>query len=326
MGLRRKKILPPLRRRIEELLETRKPGEVFEILQPTRERVSLSAIYKIRRSKSKKVRETGAPQKPLDFPSLLKQLNLPSWINQEQLEHLEGKEQRDERGGMDIITYPRGIGIRQQLEFFKGCFLDINPRSQSFWRPLDDENVMAQLHGHLRDKAFWEQVEGSEGFIKKAKECEAPLDATRGKFTSAGKKLAERTSAAGPTPTASVTNEWARDVCHRALGRPLGLEDLPEYGETSSELTSYSSILYRGPDVAKAKQKHQKLVEDFINSRKEFKEFNLIVSLMKDLQNLRQQIIARINQCLQDREYIHYYCPSCPVYPYIKDFPPQERT
>ena len=48
MGIRRKKVSDRLRRRVEELLETRTPTEVFEILQGTRDQISRSEIYKIR--------------------------------------------------------------------------------------------------------------------------------------------------------------------------------------------------------------------------------------------------------------------------------------
>lgn len=53
MGIRRKKVSDRLRRRVEELLETRTPAEVFEILQGTRDQISRSEIYKIRGTKVK---------------------------------------------------------------------------------------------------------------------------------------------------------------------------------------------------------------------------------------------------------------------------------
>jgi hypothetical protein len=314
MGLRRKKILPPLRRRIEELLETRKPGEVFEILQPTRERVSLSAIYKIRRSKSKKVRETGAPQKPLDFPSLLKQLNLPSWINQEQLEHLEGKEQRDERGGMDIITYPGGLGIRQRLEFFRGCFSEINPRSVSFWHPQDEEEiVMIQLRGHLPDKGFWDKV---KDFIAKDEEYKILRNRAYERYTSAGEKLAPlEPPGSPPTLNPHITSSWARRVLVRALSPELGLSEHFEYyhhKEKDGDFTLHDEeLIYRGPDDVAAERKHRDLVDDFINNHRE--EFNQTVSLMKNLRQLRQQIFARVDKCLRGRQYSYNYCPDCPA-------------
>ncbi len=94
--------------------------------------------------------------------------NLPFWVVQAQQDHLEGKGQQDERGGIDIITYPGGIGIRQLLQRFQGCFLDIGPWSRSVWHPLDDhESMMIRLRCHLRDEAFWSQV---KDFSEKARE------------------------------------------------------------------------------------------------------------------------------------------------------------
>ena len=50
MGIRRKNILDPLKRRVVELLQQgKKPKEVYEIFEGTRNQLSLSAIYKIRR-------------------------------------------------------------------------------------------------------------------------------------------------------------------------------------------------------------------------------------------------------------------------------------
>lgn len=54
MGIRRRKVSDRLRRRVEELLGTRTPTEVFEILQGTRDQISHSEIYKIRGSKRKR--------------------------------------------------------------------------------------------------------------------------------------------------------------------------------------------------------------------------------------------------------------------------------
>lgn len=237
-------------------------------------------------------------------------VNLPPWVNQAQREHLEGREQRDELGeGIGVVTYPGGIGIRQQLEFFKGCFPEIAPQSHTFGHPLD-EIIMAQLHGHLRDEAFWSRA---EDFREKAKKCDALLDAAHEKFTSAGEKLI-RLSASG---LARITSGWERQVVYQALGPPLGLKNLPRYlvdiiaKEGGSTLTYYE-LLYSGPDAAdaeKAKQIHQQLVEDF----KQTEEFSLLVGLMKDLQNLRPQILARIDQCLRGREYSYNYCPDCPA-------------
>jgi len=81
--------------------------------------------------------------------------------------------------------------------------------------------------------------------------------------------------------------------------------------EGGSQLTCYE-LLYSGPDAAdaeKAKHKHQQLVEDFTQTE----ESNLMVSLMKNLRNLRQQILARIAQCLRGKEYSYNSCPDCPA-------------
>ncbi len=159
-------------------------------------------------------------------------LNLPPWVNQAQWEHLEGREQRDELvEGIGVATYPCGTSIREELALFKNSFSDIDLQNRVFWIPKDDI-VMAQLRGHLPDKAFWELIEGSEGFIKKAKELEGLLGTAREKFASAGEELAE-------------------------------------------ELAP--------------------------------------VNLMKPLRDLRQQILARIDQCLRGREYSYNYCPDCPA-------------
>lgn len=235
-------------------------------------------------------------------------VNLPPWVNQAQWEHLEGREQRDDLGGMEIIAYPGGIGICQQLELFKGCFPEIDPRNRSFGQPLD-EIIMAQLHGHLRDEAFWSRA---EDFWEKAKKCDALLDAAYERFTSAGEELVLLSS---PDLT-KITSEWARQVVYQAFGPRLGFKNLPRYlvdisKEGGSTLTCYG-LLYSGPDAAdaaKAKQKHQQLVENFTQTE----EFNLMVSLMKDLHNLRQQILTRIDQCLRGREYSYNYCPDCPA-------------
>lgn len=240
-------------------------------------------------------------------------IRLPYWVDRAQWEHLEGREVTQWTEGREIITgvvtYPGGISIRQQLEFFKGWFPEIDPRSQPFCRLPDDENVMAQLLGHLPDKAFWSQV---EDFGEKAKKCDTLLDAAYEKFTLAGEELV----LLSPPDLARITSEWARQVVYQALGPQLGFENLPQYlvdvlREGGSLLTCYD-LLYSGPDAAdaaKAKQKHRELVEDFTQAE----EFNLIVSLMKDLQNLRQQIIARIDQCLRKKEYSFNYCPDCPA-------------
>jgi len=240
--------------------------------------------------------------------------NLPPWVNRAQWEHLEGKEQRDELGeGIGIVTYPRGTSIRQELELFKNSFSDINPRSQSFWVPKD-EIVMAQLHGHLPDKAFWELIEGSEGFIKKAKECEELLDAAREKFASAGKELAPlQLVVTGSVPDVYITSGWVRRVLVRALSRELGFSEPSKYYPRELKEGDFiledEEMIYRGPDVAKAERKHRELVKDFIESE----GFSPIVNLMKDLRNLLPQIFARIDQCLRGREYSYNYCPDCPA-------------
>ncbi len=236
-------------------------------------------------------------------------VRLPPWVNQAQWEHLEGREQRDDLGGMGIITYPGGIGIRQQLELFGGYFPEVDPRDRSFYRPLD-EIIMAQLHGHLPDEAFWSRA---EDFWEKAKECGALLDAAYAKFTSAGEELV-RSSASG---LARITSGWERQAVYQALGPPLGSKNLPQYlvdiskEHGGSTLTCYEQ-LYSGPDAAdaeKAKQIHQQLVEDF----KQTEEFGQLVGLMKDLQNLRPQILTRVDQCLRGREYSYNYCSDCPA-------------
>lgn len=234
---------------------------------------------------------------------------LPPWVNQAQWEHLEGREQRGDLVGMEIITYPGGIGIRQQLELFKDCFPEIAPQSRTFGHPLD-EIIMAQLHGHLRDEAFWSRA---EDFREKAKKCDDLLDAAHAKFTSAGEKLV-RLSASG---LAKITSGWERQVVYQALGPPLGFKNLSRYlvdiiAKEGGSILTYYEQLYRGPDVGdaeKAKRIHQQLVEDF----KQTEEFSLLVGLMKDLQNLRPQILARIDQCLRGREYSYNYCPDCPA-------------
>lgn len=131
-------------------------------------------------------------------------LNLPPWVNQAQREHLEGREQQDEREGISIVTYPGGIAIRQQLELFKDCFPDIYPGSYSLYHPLDDENVMAQLRGHLPDEAFWSRV---KDFGEKAKKCDALRDAACERFTS-GEELTSIEPSRGPEPDEYITSGW----------------------------------------------------------------------------------------------------------------------
>lgn len=241
--------------------------------------------------------------------------HLPPWVNQAQQDHLDG--------------------IRQLLERFRDCFLDINPRNRSFWHPLD-EDAMTQLRGHLRDKAFWSHV---KDFSEKSKECESLLDSAYEKFTSAGEKLAPLESPTGPLcrkasppapersasisqndvptglpPNAYITSGWARQVAVLALSPELGLERQQyHHGKLKDGdclLISYNEYLYIGPDGKAAEQKHNELVNGFIKT----KEFSRIVNLMKELRDdLRQQIVARIDQCLRKREYSFNYCSDCPA-------------
>lgn len=54
MGIRRKNITPRRRENIEKSLARRSPREVYEALRNTRDRVSLSTVYKIRRESQRK--------------------------------------------------------------------------------------------------------------------------------------------------------------------------------------------------------------------------------------------------------------------------------
>lgn len=238
-------------------------------------------------------------------------LNLSPWVVQAQQAHLEGIERYEVFNGLETTTYPGGLGVRQRLEFFTGCFLEINPRNQRFWVPLSDHDiVMIQLRGHLPDEAFWKQV---DDFVGKAKKCETLLDASCESFTSVGEELAPLQPVRGPAPNAYITSHWGHKVIVRALSPELGIsreqyhhhelkdgDFLLEYDETP---------IYLGSDDVAAKQRHQQLAEDF----RQTDEFKLVVSLMKKLRNLRQQILARINQCLRKREYSFNYCPDCPA-------------
>ncbi|GAI72973.1 unnamed protein product, partial [marine sediment metagenome] len=152
-------------------------------------------------------------------------VKVPAWVVQEQLYHLEGREQRDEREGIGIVTYPGGIAIRQQLELFKGRFPDVYPGSYSLYHPLDDENVMAQLRGHLPDEAFWSRV---KDFWEKAKKCDALRDAACERFTS-GEKLAPLEPSRGPTPDEYITSGWAHRVLVRALSPELEGKECGKY-------------------------------------------------------------------------------------------------
>jgi len=228
-----------------------------------------------------------------------KMKHLPPWVNQAQQDHLDG--------------------IRQLLERFQDCFLDINPSNRRLWAPLSDhETVMIQLHGHLRDEAFWSQV---KDFSEKARECESLLDSAYERFTSAGKKLAPlepltgwpSEKRCGSPPDAYITSGWARQVVVLALSPELGLKRQQyHHGKLKDGdclLISYDEYLYIGPDGVAAEQKHQQLVEQFRASD----GFKQIVNLMKELRDLRQQVVARMDQCLRKREYSFNYCSDCPA-------------
>lgn len=228
-------------------------------------------------------------------------LNLPPWVVQAQQAHLEGIERQGVWKGAETITY-RQPGIRQLLQGFKDCFLDINPEKELFWRPKYDESVMTQLRSHLPDGGFWNKV---RDFREKATECETLLNAAYESFTSAGEEIAPLR--ADDCPDSHITSSWARQVVFQALASSLGLVWWG-YGLGEAEL-SCGKLIYRGPDVSNAVEKHSRLVEEFRKTQ----ESGLILDLMKDLQNLRQQIFSRVNQCLHDNEYVLYYCASCPA-------------
>lgn len=238
-------------------------------------------------------------------------LNLPPWVVQAQQAHLEGIERHEVFNGLETTTYPGGLGVRQRLEFFTGCFLEIEPRNQRFWALLSDHDiVMTQLRGHLRDEAFWKQV---DDFREKDERCVPLLDAACKRFTSAGEELAPLRPSRGPEPGAYITTGWARRVLVRALTPEPGPKEPSEYHHQKlpdgGSMLEDDGLIYVGPDDVAAEQRHRELVDDFINTE----EFNQIVSLMKGLRNLRQQIIARIDQCLRKREYTLNHCPDCPV-------------
>lgn len=226
---------------------------------------------------------------------------LTPWVVQAQQAHLEGIERQGVWKGAETITY-RQPGIRQLLQGFKDCFLDINPGKELFWHPKYDESVMTQLRSHLPDGGFWDKV---RDFKEKATECEALLNAAYQSFTSAGEEVAPLR--ADDCPDSHITSSWARQVVFQALAPLLGLVSWG-YGLGETEL-SCGKLIYRGPNVSNAVEKHCRLVEEFGKTQ----EFSLIVDLMKDLQNLRQQIFSRVNQCLHDNEYVLYYCASCPA-------------
>ncbi|MBA7628507.1 hypothetical protein ES703_35995 [subsurface metagenome] len=225
---------------------------------------------------------------------------LTPWVVQAQQAHLEGIERQEVWKGVETIY--RQPGIRQLLQGFKDCFLDIYPEKDLFWRHKYDESVMTQLRSHLPDGGFWNKV---RDFKEKATECEMLLNAAYQSFTSAGEEVAPLR--ADDCPDSHITSSWARQVVYQALALSLGLVSWG-YGLGETEL-SCGKLIYRGADVSNAVEKHRRLVEDFRKTQ----EFSLIVGLMKDLQNLRQQIFARINQCLHDNEYVLHYCSSCPA-------------
>lgn len=239
--------------------------------------------------------------------------DLPTWVSQAQREHLEREERHDELGlRIGKSAYPAGGGVRQKLEFFRSSFPDIDPRHESFWHPLD-EDMMAQLHGHLPDEAFWEEVEGSEGFAEKAKRCKALMDASRESFTLAGEELAPLQSPSEPLPDTYITLGWARRVLARSLDPQLGFQvpgkyycqDLPDGRVMLYDMEP----LYLGRAHKKAEKKHRELAECFAQSER----FEEILTLMKQLRDLRQQILARIDKCLRKGEYVLSYCPDCPA-------------
>ena len=155
----------------------------------------------------------------------------------------------------------------------------------------------------------------------------ALLDEAYERFTLAGEELAPLDPSL-PTPYAYITSWWARAAAFRSLGPPLGFKHLPSYDPRvspdapSNSWLACDGVIYKGPDLTAAEQRHRQVVDNFSDTE----EFNLIVSLMEDLHNLRLQIIARIEQCLRRREYYHNYCPDCPVYPYIKDLLSNEKS
>lgn len=235
-------------------------------------------------------------------------LNLPFWVNQAQLEHLDGKEQRDELGGISLS----GIGIRQQLEsFIRDHFRDINPQYRPFWHPLD-EVVQTQLQGHLPDKTFWSTV---RDFSEKDGECHPLLDAAYESFISGGEELELLQPRRGPTPKTYTTSWWGDTLI---VGVFLGIKEelySPHELTDGDFLLDYNGhSIYCGPDPVGAGQRHRQLAEDFGQTDK----FNVLVSLMEKLRDLRQQIIARINECLRRKEYYLYYCPDCPADQYRK--------
>ncbi len=232
------------------------------------------------------------------------------WVQNAQQLHLFGVEKGAEWDGLNVIIY-KEVGVRQHLEFFKGCFSDINPGNRQFWTPLSDhDSIVIELRGHLPDEGFWSQV---EDFSQQAKECECLLDSAYEKFTSVGEELAPLKPSRGPDPDAYITSAWARRILVRALSRELRLKESGEYHHQKLPdggfMLEDDGLIYVGPDDVAAEQRHYELVNHFINTE----EFSRIVNLMKQLRDLRQQIIARINRCLYDKEYVLYYCPSCPA-------------
>lgn len=238
--------------------------------------------------------------------------NLPPWLNQAQERHIEGEERQVEmRTAIGLITR-RITGIRQKLEAFRECFGDIDPRGERFWFPPDEE-TMTQLHGHLPDEAFWLEVEGPDGFKMEAGKCEALLDAARRIFTSAVGWLALPQSPEEFPAEDRITSEWANQVLNRALSPKLGFQAREDYytsRTTDGRVVLYHDVpVYIGPDYEKAEEEHRRLVADFAKSE----ECEQILALMKHLRDMRQRIIARIDQCLRRQEYSVNYCPDCPA-------------
>lgn len=309
-------------RNVDEILPTlgperwRKTWYLYKVLDWDEERIAnklRNTIESVRHDK-KKFEEELVRSKTKEETKVKRNqfmLNLPFWVNQAQLEHLKEEKQQDERPGIDIITYPGGFGIRQQLESFRGHFRDINPQYRPFWHPLD-EVVLTQLQGHLPDKAFWSTV---KDFSKKDGECCPLLDTAYERFISGGEELEPLQPRRGPTPSTYTTSRWGDTLIVCAFLGIKGELYSPHTLTDGNFLLDYDGHpIYCGPDPVAAEQKHRQLAEDF----RQTDEFNAIVSLMEELRDLRQQIIARIDECLRKSEYYLYHCPDCPAEQYRK--------
>jgi len=181
-------------------------------------------------------------------------LNLPPWVKQTQKEHLEGREQRSGLEGIDVITYPGGISIRQLLESFRGHFRDINPQYRPFWHPLD-EVVLTQLQDHLPDKAFWSTV---KDFSQKDGECRALLDAAYERFISGGEELEPLQPRRGPTPSTYITSRWGDTLIVCAFLGIKGELYSPHKLMDGNFLLDYDDHpIYCGLDPVAAEQRHR---------------------------------------------------------------------